>query len=521
MRLVRASPAPIATDGAGAASSRWVTLRVLAGAVAVAYLTSVGALLAYAAAPMLFGWSTYVVESESMAPAIRAGDALVSTPAASGDLERGQVVVIDDPAVDGRLLSHRIVTINPDGSLITRGDANGQADSTPVTPGRVLGVGRLRVPFVGLPATWLREGRYAAVALWVLATTGAVVAAATDPTRRSRSSRWRPPYRWPRPRRRVPVSAGVSSALLLVVAAPAGVTPLLDAGSVGASFVASTANGGNSWAAKPDFVAPTASASVVSKFPAGYLTGAVKPSGTYRVYAQVTDTGNPASGTASVVASAAIGSIGLSPASATVGGVSYNHESVSLAAGPTPGGVPYDLISDDNAGNSRTQTGYSFTVEGTAPSASDVQGINKAGGLQGLPEVGDTLRLVTSEQIDPYSVLSGWTGGSTPVTVRMDGTGPSTVITVRSSDNSVQLPWGQVTTPNKYTTGVIDFTGSTMVQVVASNRINITLGTPSSAVTRVNVVATLQWTPVATPFDAAGNAMSTAVRNEAGSDADF
>lgn len=518
-----ASQAPPTADGTREPSPRWVLPRVLVAALAVAYLTSIAALMAYAVVPMLFGWSTYVVQSESMAPAVRAGDALVSSSIVRSELERGQVVVIDDPAVDGRLLSHRVVAIRADGSLVTRGDANQQADSTPVQPDRVRGVARLRVPFVGLPRTWVNEGSFGWFAVWSSVTIIAVVAAVTDPARRGRPRRRQPPQVWRRPpRRRVALSMGRPTAMLLVLATTSALTASSQARPVHAAFAASTANSGNSFAARPDFVAPTASATVVSKYPAGYLTGSVRPSAAYRVYAQVTDTGNPASGVASVVAAATIGSVGLSTSSATVGGVSYNYESASVTAGATST-VPYDLVLDDNSGNSRTQTGYSFTIEGTAPTATDVQGINKTGGVPGLPEAGDILRLTTSERIDPYSVVSGWTGtASTPVTVRMDGTGPSTVITVRSSDNSVQLPWGQVTTPNQYTNGVVDFTGSTMVQVVSNNRNNITLGTPSAALSTVNVNATLQWTPVATPFDAAGNVMTTAARNETGAaDSDF
>jgi signal peptidase len=53
----------------------------------------------------------------------------------------------------------------PDGALITWGDANPVPDSDPVPRSMYAGLARLRVPYVGLPALWLRRQAYLAVAV--------------------------------------------------------------------------------------------------------------------------------------------------------------------------------------------------------------------------------------------------------------------------------------------------------------------------------------------------------------------
>jgi signal peptidase I len=128
---------------------------------AVALLTIVGTLVLAASVPMLLGWRPTVVASASMAPALRPGDVLVSQPVQElggpAAVQVRQIVLVDEPAHPGRLLSHRVQSRNADGSLVTKGDANAAADSTPVGPAHVLAVGRLVVPRIGLPVLWVRE----------------------------------------------------------------------------------------------------------------------------------------------------------------------------------------------------------------------------------------------------------------------------------------------------------------------------------------------------------------------------
>ncbi len=504
-------------------------VRLVVGGLATAYLTAMAALVGWAVLPSALGWSTSVVESTSMAPAVRAGDALVFAPVEPGEVEVGQIVLVDDPAVAGRVLSHRVVEVLPDGSLVTKGDANPSADSTPVGADAVLGLARLRVPLVGLPRLWGSTGELWPLAAWAAGTALAVLAAATDPSRgrlrAQRGASGRPARRLlPRLRRRrtgVAVGAALGVTLLLP---PALATGGAGGGLAHAAFLGTSDNGQSSFAAHPDLTAPDAGAVVIAKTGTGYLTGAVRPSGTYRVHADVTDTGNPASGVSAVTADVSAVTAGTTAAAltntgSTVGGVSYTWQSATLTAGASTGAQGFTLTMTDAATRSRTRTGYTVTVDGVAPTAAAVDTVNKTGGTVGRPETGDALVLTYSEQIDPASVLATWTGGSQNVTVRFIVSGSTNLVTVRTSTGTL-LPLGTVTSPSAYFNATANFTNSTMVQ--SGGTVTVTLGTTTGTPTTVTAPATLSWAPSATPFDAAGNTVTTTARTEAGaSDADF
>ncbi len=139
-----------------------------AGALAASvYLTVVGGLLFWSLAPTLFGLTPVVVRTGSMQPAVRPGDVLLFQHLAAASVRPGEVVVAVNPARPDQLLSHRVVKVDSNGDIVTRGDANRTADSTPVAPGQLKGVARLRVPFVGLPTVWWWQGRRATAVAWL------------------------------------------------------------------------------------------------------------------------------------------------------------------------------------------------------------------------------------------------------------------------------------------------------------------------------------------------------------------
>lgn len=138
--------------------------RILHAAVAFV-LTSFGVLAGAATAPRLWGWEPLVITSGSMAPNVRVGDVVVVAPVV-GSVRAGTVVTYRDHGSD-RLITHRVVAVRPDGSYVTRGDANAQPDPTPVAPGEVVGEVRLLVPVIGLPATTSRTLTVAGLVLLV------------------------------------------------------------------------------------------------------------------------------------------------------------------------------------------------------------------------------------------------------------------------------------------------------------------------------------------------------------------
>ena len=119
-----------------------------------------GCLMGLTLLPVVFGWHPYVVVSGSMAPRIQPGDVVVAAPVAPAEVKAGNVIVFTDPARPERRLVHRVVANNGDGTFTTRGDANGSADSTPVPASSVLGLARLRIPFVGLFPYWQRNQQW-------------------------------------------------------------------------------------------------------------------------------------------------------------------------------------------------------------------------------------------------------------------------------------------------------------------------------------------------------------------------
>jgi signal peptidase len=175
--VVRAGGA-VRVDVAGAGRrvlpALWLSLR-LAGLM---YLSAAGGLLFWSHAPVVLGWQPRVVLSGSMGPVIRVGDVVLLAPVPAGDpLPAGRVVLVTDPTRSSGTYLHRVVRRTPDGSLVTRGDANASEDRPAVERSRVQGQLRLLVPRVGLPVIWWREGRYAELAAAALGTWAAALGA--------------------------------------------------------------------------------------------------------------------------------------------------------------------------------------------------------------------------------------------------------------------------------------------------------------------------------------------------------
>jgi len=118
------------------------------------------ALLLAAALPHLFGATSMVVRSGSMAPAIRTGDVVVVQPIAPTEAEIGDIVTFRDPQGSGRLLVHRVRAISREGDdveAITQGDANTVQESWKVAADGTIGSVAYRVPLLGFAVGWINS----------------------------------------------------------------------------------------------------------------------------------------------------------------------------------------------------------------------------------------------------------------------------------------------------------------------------------------------------------------------------
>ena len=310
----------------------------------------------------------------------------------------------------------------------------------------------------------------------------------------------------------------------------------------------STTSAANTIATAADWTAPSVSSTVIAK-QTGYLAGSIKQGGTYYVYANVADSGNPASGISTVKTDeSAITSgqtnVSLTAGSYSVNGVSYNYRSaLQTASSPLAGTKNYTITSTDALSYSRLQTGYSVTIDNTAPTATGIATGNAGGGNHGYAELGDTITFTFSEQIDPQSILAGWNGTSTSVVVELIDGGCTLVLCgadsfkIYNAAYSALLPFGTISLGNDGYYGCANIgvicgktptafgaTGAASTMVSSTNTITITLGTQgggNGSVLDLGSNSDMAWDSTATPYDAAGNTASGNTFTETDNDFEF
>lgn len=297
-------------------------------------------------------------------------------------------------------------------------------------------------------------------------------------------------------------------------------------------------------AAAPDWTAPTVSSTAIGRV-AGYETGFIRQGATftYHVYANVTDSGNPAAGVGTVttnVGSISTGStnVTLSPGNYSAGGVSYNYRTATAIAPNATvaaGSTGYTIGAVDLASPANTLTpsaSGNVTVDNTAPAASAISTTNGGPTLR-RPEQNDTITFTYNDTIDPYSILANWTGASTSVVVRINNNVAATAnmdqLLVANAANSAVLPItganGVNLGRNDYVTAARTFgaTGTASTMTRSGGTITIVLGTQSGAGTTAAAnTGSMIWNPSATATDRAGNGAGTGAFTETGTaDAEF
>jgi hypothetical protein len=256
--------------------------------------------------------------------------------------------------------------------------------------------------------------------------------------------------------------------------------------------------------AAADWTAPTVDASAIVRSPDG-VAGYVKAGGTYYVYANVTDSGNPPSGIASVKANvtsvtSSQNAVSLVAGSYTAGGITYKYRSAQLTASNVSGTKSYTVTAADSAGNSDSQS-FSATVFKGSFLASDFDTANGSGGTSGKPEKGDEVVFEFNREPDPDSIVSGWDGsGTKSVTV---------TIANNSSDDALSVSGatiGTVALKGDFTASSASFTGSSLS--LDDSTVTIVLGTASGSVKTFTEKIKPAWSPSISVFDLVGDACS-------------
>lgn len=297
---------------------------------------------------------------------------------------------------------------------------------------------------------------------------------------------------------------GLTGLLLAALAACA-----LAVGFSAASFTDSTRNP-QTVSAVSDFLPPSASASVIGKSEGG-TAGYVRANGNYRVYANVADSGNPSSNTASVKANLSALTAGQTAVALTAGsysfdGATYNYRSAQLKVGSAVGAgtKSYALALLDGAGNSGVEN-FPVTVNGPF-AASSFSTANAPGNDSGQPEEGDTIAFAYNDAPEPESLKSSWDGDATSVKVSIaDSSGNETLSVSGVNLGSVSLKGDYVDSGK-----TVSFSSSSMT--LSGSTVTIVLGDPSSSsnVNDDNGSRAPVWSPSSSADDRAGNACATA-----------
>lgn len=202
--------------------------------------------------PMILSWTPTIVMSESMTPNIKPGDVLVAQPIAQDQIKptirKDQVILARDPAHPETLVTHRIHALfDQTGNYVTtKGDANKDADSTPMPLKNILGYERIHVPMIGLPIQAMRVGNYIPLGIFLFVTILAQIMVSSE-SKRQRfldDDAWDDGPKRGRRRARVKNQDSYISAALLTTAI---VTAAMMIGISQAALSAETSNGLNTF----------------------------------------------------------------------------------------------------------------------------------------------------------------------------------------------------------------------------------------------------------------------------------
>ena len=302
---------------------------------------------------------------------------------------------------------------------------------------------------------------------------------------------------------------------------PVGVGLVLGLGSGAlAAFSATTTDGVNQFVAAADWEPPHVTRTIIAKTP-GYLGGKIRQGGQFFVYAQIDDGGNPPAGVGTVTADVSAFSTGGTAVAMTAGRVLGRGRALQLPQRgahrdqPDGGRNPDLLVHDGRRRRPRAfpdADGIHGDRRQHRPGSRELTAANRAGGVVGRAEQGDSITYTWNEPIDPESLIAGWNGGSpTTVTARLRERWrqrplpASATLRVRPRCN-----FGTVLLQRNYVNGDDDVHGldDHDARQHRHGRAGRAVGTGQHRHGDADDPTT--WTPDTAAYDAAGNAMSGA-----------
>ena len=119
----------------------------------VVLLALIAPFVVYAVPATVGAEASYVVLTASMTPAIAPGDVVIVDSVPARSVAVGDVIVFEQRSGDAIPITHRVIDVERPAdappSFRTKGDANEDADLTPVTPDRLVGRVVFTIPLIG------------------------------------------------------------------------------------------------------------------------------------------------------------------------------------------------------------------------------------------------------------------------------------------------------------------------------------------------------------------------------------
>jgi signal peptidase len=126
--------------------------------ILLAFVVMVAILLIFSAFPIAGNYKIFVVQSGSMAPAIKMGSLVIVKPA--NDYKIGEVITFGPYSKTKAPTTHRIYDIkvvNGQPVYITKGDANNAPDTREITKRDILGKVLFSIPYLGYAVAFAKK----------------------------------------------------------------------------------------------------------------------------------------------------------------------------------------------------------------------------------------------------------------------------------------------------------------------------------------------------------------------------